>query len=464
MPSLIVVMDKLPLNPNGKVDKPKLQFPTPKQLNLVAENTVSETDDSQFTNVEREVRDLWLSILPTKPASVSPDDSFFDLGGHSILATKMIFTLKKKLQVDLPLGTIFKYPTIKAFAAEIDRIKSSGGSSQGEVVENVTANYAEDAKKLVETLPSSYPSREYFVEPNSAEGKTTINVFVTGVTGFLGSYILADLLGRSPKNYSFKVFAHVRAKDEEAAFARLQKAGITYGTWNEKFASNIKVVLGDLSKSQFGLSDEKWMDLANTVDIIIHNGALVHWVYPYAKLRDPNVISTINVMSLAAVGKPKFFDFVSSTSTLDTEYYFNLSDKLVSEGKPGILESDDLMNSASGLTGGYGQSKWAAEYIIRRAGERGLRGCIVRPGYVTGASANGSSNTDDFLLRFLKGSVQLGKIPDIENSVNMVPVDHVARVVVATSLNPPKENELAVAQVTGHPRILLLRCRNRKLF
>ena len=66
------------------------------------------------------------------------------------------------------------------------------------------------------------------------------------------------------------------------------------------------------------------MDLANTVDIIIHNGALVHWVYPYAKLRDPNVISTINVMSLAAVGKPKFFDFVSSTSTLDTEYYFNL--------------------------------------------------------------------------------------------------------------------------------------------
>lgn len=128
-------------------------------------------------------------------------------------------------------------------------------------------------------------------------------------------------------------------------------------------------------------------------------------------------------MSLAAVGKPKFFDFVSSTSTLDTEYYFNLSDKLVSEGKPGILESDDLMNSASGLTGGYGQSKWAAEYIIRRAGERGLRGCIVRPGYVTGASTNGSSNTDDFLLRFLKGSVQLGKIPDIENSVNMVPVD-----------------------------------------
>ncbi|CAI4058807.1 hypothetical protein N7582_001204 [Saccharomyces uvarum] len=454
MPSLIVVMDSLPLNPNGKVDKPKLQFPTPKQLNSVAENTVSEIDDSEFTDVERKIRDLWLDILPTKPASVSPDDSFFDLGGHSILATKMIFTLKKKLQIDLPLGTIFKYPTIRAFAAEINRIQTSDGSSQGEPKATVAADYSKDAKKLVETLPSSYPSRESFIEPNSAKGKTTINVFVTGVTGFLGSYILADLLNRSPKNYNFRVLAHVRAKDEKSAFERLHKAGVTYGTWHDKFASSIQIVLGDLSKRQFGLSDEKWTDLANTVDVIIHNGALVHWVYPYAKLRDANVISTINVMNLAAVGKPKFFDFVSSTSTLDTEYFYSLSDKLVSQGKSGILESDDLMESASGLGGGYGQSKWAAEYIIRRAGERGLRGCIVRPGYVTGASANGSSNTDDFLLRFLKGSVQLGKIPDISNTVNMVPVDHVARVVVATALNPPKENELAVAQVTGHPRIL----------
>ena len=167
------------------------------------------------------------------------------------------------------------------------------------------------------------------------------------------------------------------------------------------------------------------------------------------------MIATVNVLNLAAAGKPKFFSFVSSTSTLDTDHFFSLSDKLVSEGKSGILESDDLSGSATGLTGGYGQSKWAAEYIIRRAGDRGLRGCIIRPGYVTGASNNGSSNTDDFLLRLLKGCVQLGKIPDIRNTVNMVPVDHVARVVTATAFHPPKENELAVAHVTAHPRIFL---------
>lgn len=448
IPSIICVWDKLPLNPNGKVDKPKLKFPTIKQLEIVSSNTISEIDDSEFNENEREVRDLWLDVLPTKPASISPDDSFFDLGGHSILATKMIFSLKKKLKIDLPLGTVFKYPTIRAFAKELANFRNSekaGGNTEVE-----TADYAADADNLLATLPSSYPSRT----PFDIGRNQTINIFLTGATGFLGSFILANLLNRSNNTTKFKIFAHVRASDEGSALARLIKTGTTYGTWSNSFEQNIEIVLGDLSQTHFGLSSDKWTRLTNEIDVIIHNGALVHWVYPYAKLRNANVISTINVMELAASGKPKYFDFVSSTSTLDTEYYFSLSDKLSSEGKSGILESDDLSGSAHGLGGGYGQSKWAAEYIIRKAGERGLRGCIVRPGYVTGNSSNGASNTDDFLLRCLKSAVQLGKIPDINNTVNMVPVDHVAQVVVSTSLNPPKENALVVAHVTAHPRIL----------
>ncbi len=159
---------------------------------------------------------------------------------------------------------------------------------------------------------------------------------------------------------------------------------------------------------------------------------------------------------MAATGKAKYFSFVSSTSALDTQHFVELSDKLISEGKAGIPEADDLQGSAYGLGSGYGQSKWAAEYIIRRAGERGLKGAIIRPGYVTGETNTGSSNTDDFLLRMLKGCAELGKYPNINNTINMVPVDHVARVVVASALHPPKSDELAVVQVTGHPRITFI--------
>lgn len=449
IPTIIVPFHKLPLNPNGKVDKPKLPFPTTAQLETVAKHSAGEIDESEWTATEAKVRDSWLKVLPQRPSSISPEDSFFDLGGHSILATRMIFEIREELVVDLPLGAIFKFPTIKAFAKEIDQIKSGNdvslpGSETAQTEVEPTVDYFKDAQALTESsLKSAYASRE------SVSKDEQVNVFVTGTTGFLGSFIVSDLLRRDA---NIKVFAHVRAADKEKGFERLRQAGLTYGVWNDSFADKIEVVLGDLATEDFGLDSQSWDALTNQIDVVIHNGALVHWVYPYSKLRDANVIGTINVLNLAATGKAKFFSFVSSTSTLDSQEFFEYSDKLSSEGKGGILESDDLQKSAYGLGSGYGQSKWAAEYIIRRAGDRGLRGSIVRPGYVTGESNTGASNTDDFLLRILKGCAELGSYPNIHNNINMVPVDHVARVVVASALSPPKSDELAVVQVTSHPR------------
>lgn len=62
------------------------------------------------------------------------------------------------------------------------------------------------------------------------------------------------------------------------------------------------------------------------------------------------------------------------------------------------------------------------------------------------------TNTDDFLVRMMKGCIQLASRPNINNTVNMVPVDHVARVVVACAFKPPT-SPLGVAHVTGHPRL-----------
>lgn len=444
IPTVILPMGQLPLNPNGKVDKPKLPFPTPEQLAQVAQFSQDGTDEV-LTPTETLVRDLWLDVLPNRPASISKTDSFFDLGGHSILGTRMIFELRKRTSIDVPLGVIFKHPTLEAFAKAVDDTHAPGASSTSGQLPS--ADYAKDAEHLVQTaLLPSYPSRD------GLDAATTTNVFVTGVTGFLGAFLVRDILAARPSK-PFKVFAHVRAANKEAGKERIRRAGVAYGIWDDAWASQIEVVLGDLSKAQFGLADSEWTRLADTIDVVIHNGALVHWVYPYAKLRDANVIGTINVMNLCGVGKAKHFSFVSSTSAIDTNHFFEMSDALVAAGKAGVPEDDDLQGSATGLGTGYGQSKWAAEYIVRAAGRRGLKGCITRPGYVTGFSKTGASNTDDFLLRMLKGSIEVGAFPEIANNVNMVPVDHVARVVVATAFHPPVKTELAVAHVTGHPRI-----------
>ncbi|KAK6198711.1 alpha-aminoadipate reductase [Scheffersomyces amazonensis] len=463
VPTIIVPLVKLPLNPNGKVDKPKLPFPDTAQLEAVALLTTKNKvggleaiEQEKLSTLESEIIDLWLQVLPNRPASISKDDSFFDLGGHSILGTRMIFELRKKLNVEVPLGVIFKNPTVEAFAKEIEKIikgeevQLAGTDEIGnesEINEVEVIDYAKDAQDLSNTaLLKSYPS---LIKLDTSK---TINVFLTGATGFLGSFILHDILTARP-NLKFKVFAHVRAHTTDAGLNRLRQTGKTYGIWNEDWISNIEVVLGDLSKPQFGLSGNEWSSLASTIDVVIHNGAFVHWVYPYSQLRDANVIGTINVLNLCGEGKSKYFSFVSSTSALDTDYFVHLSDEILAKGGGGLSESDDLSGSAKGLGNGYGQSKWSAEYIIRQAGKRGLKGCITRPGYVTGYSKTGASNTDDFLLRMLKGSAELGLYPDITNNVNMVPVEHVARVVVATAFHPPQEDEVAVAHVTGHPRI-----------
>ena len=109
-------------------------------------------------------------------------------------------------------------------------------------------------------------------------------------------------------------------------------------------------------------------------------------------LKPANVFSTLAAMSLCrTLDKPKFFCFISSTSVLDTDHYIQLS----SSGTP-VRESDDLEGSRLRLGTGYGQSKWVSEYLVREAGKRGLRGCIVRPGYVTGDSSSGGKDSPFF--------------------------------------------------------------------
>jgi L-aminoadipate-semialdehyde dehydrogenase len=451
VPSVIVPLAKLPLNPNGKVDKPRLPFPDAAQLATVAKRSTTERDETVlFTPTEAQVRDIWLEVLPNKPVSVEPSDSFFDLGGHSILATKMIFDLRSKLAVDVPLGLIFQKPTIAAFAKEIDALKGDNvidlTSDEGKTERKESIEYGDDAVKLSESLS------HYVGLTKTIEKSEVLTVFLTGVTGFLGTFLLRDLLEN--KYYAdVKILAHVRAADKLKGMERIKNTARAYGTWKDSYAEKIEPVIGNLEEKQFGLSGADWAQLTDSIDVIIHNGANVHWVYPYAKLRGANVISTVNTMDLCTQGKPKLFNFVSSTAAVDHPYYAKLSDDIVSRGGSGIPESDDLLHSKTGLGSGYGQSKWAAEHIIRQAGNRGLRGTIIRSGYVLGDSKTGASNTDDFLLRMVKGCVQLGYIPDINNAVNMVPVDHVARIIVASSLNPSESDNIQVVHVTNHPKV-----------
>ena len=454
VPTLFVPLARMPLNPNGKVDKPALPFPDTVLAQRMAQVSNAQAETRELSATERAIAEVWKQLLPGLADPVPLDESFFDLGGHSILATRLVFQLRQKLGVHVPLGLVFDAPTIAQLAAATEKISSGGTdflvAAPDTAKENALSgdlDYAKDAQVLESELPASFMRATPAGEPRV--------VLLTGATGFLGAYVLADLLDKR-RNLVQKVYVHVRANDAGSAQRRLRDALAGRGLWREAWEQEgrVQAVVGDLSKPHLGLNDEDWAHLAKEVDVIVHNGALVHWVYPYSKLRAANVLSTMAVMRLANEGRPKSVAFVSSTSALDTEYYIRFSDT----SAQGVLESDSLDGSASDLKSGYGQSKWVAERLLMAAASRGLAAVIIRPGYVVGDSKTAVTNTDDFLFRLIKGSAQLGLIPDMNNTINMVPVDHVARVtslagLAATQWPENRQTHAAVFHVTSHPTI-----------
>ncbi|GJN86343.1 L-aminoadipate-semialdehyde dehydrogenase large subunit [Purpureocillium lilacinum] len=452
VPSIFIPLVRMPLNPNGKVDRPALPFPDAADLALLGRRRASSTTTANMTDTQRRLAAIWAGILPNRTARMFvPASNFFEEGGHSILAQQMFFKLKQEWKgIDLPVRVIFQSQTLEALAAEIDRAQDPIGLRLDAMPLPADSDagdeaYAADARELVRQLPAS-------IQSAPAEGLSSPVMLLTGATGFLGSYILHELLEGPAK--AARVVAHVRAKDAASGLARLETTSKAYGLWKPSWVadSRIEAVVGDISKQDLGLSSEAWERLTREVDVIIHNGAQVNWMLPYSSLRAANVLSTLACVGLCATGKPKRLAFVSSTSTLDSAHYVDLS------RQSPILEADDLEGSRKGLGTGYGQSKWASEYMVREAGKRGLVGAVVRPGYVTGDPDTGMSVTDDFLVRLWKGCLQVGARPDIANTVNTVPVKQVARITVAAALQLPAVlagQPLGVAQLTSHPRVTL---------
>ncbi|KAI0064915.1 large subunit of L-aminoadipate-semialdehyde dehydrogenase [Artomyces pyxidatus] len=457
VPTLFVPLKRMPLNPNGKIDKPALPFPDTAQAASVEHRPV--TGARKATATEEVMQGIWARIMPNAPIPIPLDESFFDLGGHSILATRLIFEIRKAFIVNAPLGLIFDEPTISGLASAVDVLRNADLGLADEVTAGPLAPpaggakaaampavpYGKDLDALLPKLRVQYPPI-----PTDIFGRP-VTVFLTGATGFLGAFILHDLLSRESRVQ--KVICLVRASTGDKALERLRQGASDRGVWHEDWIQNsrLEVVCGDLDQDGFGLEQSTWKRLTEECDVVIHNGALVHWVYPYERLRSVNVLGTLTATEFASAGKQKILVFVSSTSVIDTEHYVRLSESLSQGGEGGVPENDDLEGARFNLKTGYGQSKWVSEKLLLEAGKRGLRGHIVRPGYVVGDSDTAVTNTDDFIWRLVKGCIQLGLVPDIHNTVNMVPVDHVASCTTLAALSPLQDAAMSVLHVQARP-------------
>ena len=263
----------MPLNPNGKIDKPALPFPDTAQLAAASRQSRKDNlaNGPLLSSTQQTVQDIWLSVISHATQDIDITDNFFDVGGHSILATRVVFEIRKKFAIDLPLGILFRQPTIAGLSEEIDLLRggsldvtSRPPSSHG----TLTSEYSTDAISLMRRLPNQYPKRDRFRKEDS------ITVMLTGATGFLGAFLIRDLLTRTMQK--IRIIAHVRAKTTEEGLQRIKNTCEAYGVWKDDWPSRVEAVTGSLESDHLGLSKEKWDELSRTVDVVIHNGAMVY--------------------------------------------------------------------------------------------------------------------------------------------------------------------------------------------
>ncbi|MCH2049459.1 MAG: thioester reductase domain-containing protein [Trichodesmium sp. ALOHA_ZT_67] len=259
-----------------------------------------------------------------------------------------------------------------------------------------------------------------FNHPLSEEWQTPQSIFLTGATGFLGVYLLYELLQKT----SAKIYCLVRCNNYDSGFDRLQKALSFYKLWQEAFRDRIVVVMGDLSQPLFGFSQEGFERLATEVDIIYHSGAKVNIRSSYEELKATNILATQEVLRLACMAKTKPVNYISSLGVFFTPAYSK---------KDRILETD--MADFSVLKNGYQKTKAVAEKMIAIARERGLSTCTYRPGRIMADSNTGiSRNRVFFLIELLRACILLGKYPSRSTAFQIVSIDYVSQAIINLSL------------------------------
>jgi thioester reductase-like protein len=185
-------------------------------------------------------------------------------------------------------------------------------------------------------------------------------------------------------------------------------------------------VVGDLSQPRLGLAAREFDALADDVDAIYHNGALVNFLFPYEEMRATNVGGTQEVLRLATRGGLKPVHFVSSLSVFFTAHYAGAR----------VSESETPSGAEHLPLNGYAQSKWVAERVLSVARERGIPVTSYRPVFIGWHSRTGEYNPDDFLCRFIQACLLLGAAPDIDMDLMIAPVDYVSAATVALSRRP----------------------------
>ncbi|KAH8429352.1 non-ribosomal peptide synthetase [Aspergillus melleus] len=415
IPALWVQLKDLPTHDvTGKVDLSRLPSPRSDHVNGNGHK------DKDPVNIDQ-VAAIWAAALKTSKNLLKAEDNFFDLGGHSLSLADLSSRLSRHFGFRVPIARLAENSTLKGHLETVRAIRDGHTEAvQADLpaVLRADATLDEDIRPLNATICSV----------DKAE-----TVLLTGVTGFLGAFLLNDLI----ENTSAHIICMVRFNepaddDQPGGVARVRRNLLDLGLWNDAMMERVEIMPGNLSRTRFGLSQEAFDELAGRVQVIVHAAATVNLVYPYAALRGPNVGGTREILRLASKGGATV-QYVSTNGVLPPSN---------AKGWPedATLDVKDVPDK---LLDGYGQTKWVAEQLVLEAGRRGLPVKIHRAGTISGHSRTGAANAWDLLSALIVESIKLGYAPDVDGwRAEMTPVDFVSKAIIHLSTQTHAEQTI----------------------
>ena len=408
IPALWVEVDDLPTHEvSGKVDHRRLP-PPPSPTSSNGDGKKNEKDAITISDVAA----TWAATLKEPQALLQPTDNFFDLGGHSLLLADLSSRLSRTFHIRVPITRLAENATL---AGHLETVRAVRDGQTAAVQADLPAVLRADST-LDENIQ---PSNATICSVNKAD-----TVLLTGVTGYLGAFLLNDLLENTSAHIVCLVrFSEPVEEDQPGGIARIRRNLLDLGLWRDSIMERVEILPGNLGRPRLGLAPELFDDLAARVQVIVHAAATVNLVYPYAALRGANVGGTREIIRLACKGGATVHH-VSTNGVLPPS---------PAGGWPeyAMLDCDTV---PAKLHDGYGQSKWVAEQLVHQAGQRGLPVKIHRVGTISGHSLTGAANAWDLLTALMVESIQIGHAPDVEGwRAEMTPVDFVSKAIIHLS-------------------------------
>lgn len=413
LPSLFIYLEHLPLTDNGKLDVRALP----------SANIATKIDAyvAPRNDLEKKICALYADALNLSLDKVGINDSFFKLGGNSILAIHLVFKLQRYF--DITVNDIFEYKT----PAKIAQFIPESNINLVDRLDKINQMYSKSAFDENTHIAIEHQNTLYkqqvipFIFDLST--KSSSSILLTGAAGYLGSHILYELL--STTNHF--IYLPIRSHSQETVSTKLyNKFRYYFDIDLSTYIDRIHVFPSDLSKTNLGLDRRQYEKLINNIDSIIHSAALVKHHGSNTEFYSENVQTTINLLELARLTASKDFHYISTigvfTATSTTDLNYN------------VFTESRIDDNHANLNNVYTKTKYQGEQVALQYREDGVNTNIYRVGNLAINSSTHKTQEnieDNACLQRIRTILTLGMIPHELCELEISPVDCTAKAIVA---------------------------------